>query len=245
MNTDVLRRWSWGLLASIMMLPGGAAALPGRADSPSFLVDTVPPAVAITGAWDDVILPAGVAVVFTWNRSGEGNDPVDLQDSALVLVNGAVLDSTTFSGRSETSLGWNWVPPELSSGDCRLVVRSRDPLGNTAADTSGVFSIVPSSTETPGLPLRYRLPPPRPNPFNPATSVQFTLPEPTAVRLAVFDERGRRLAVLTAGVLPAGDHLVRWDGRDDAGRRLPGGLYLLRLEAAGRPSLNRKVVLLP
>jgi len=49
------------------------------------------------------------------------------------------------------------------------------------------------------------------------------------LRLLVVDAGGRVLRELAAGTFPAGHHTVEWDGRDDAGRRLPSGLYLARL----------------
>jgi hypothetical protein len=72
-----------------------------------------------------------------------------------------------------------------------------------------------------------------PNPFNPQTSLSFTLPAPATARLAIHDLRGRRLRVLLDGTLDAGDHAVTWDGRDDGGRALPTGSYVARLEIGG------------
>jgi hypothetical protein len=44
-------------------------------------------------------------------------------------------------------------------------------------------------------------------------------------------------------VLPAGDHFVRWDGRDARGHLLPQGLYFLRLSARGESRIVRFVLL--
>ena len=73
----------------------------------------------------------------------------------------------------------------------------------------------------------------RPNPFNPRTEIRFTLDRPAAVRFAVFDVRGLRVATLWDGRLDAGPHALRWNGRDDAGRDLPAGVYLGRLCSGG------------
>ena len=48
-------------------------------------------------------------------------------------------------------------------------------------------------------------------------------------RAAVFDLDGRRVRTLRSGHATAGVHRATWDGRDDAGRRLASGVYLLRL----------------
>jgi hypothetical protein len=71
-----------------------------------------------------------------------------------------------------------------------------------------------------------------PNPFNPATRVALEMARAGHARLDVVDLRGRRVAVLHDGLLPAGRHEMEWRGRDDAGRAVPGGVYLARLVTA-------------
>lgn len=68
-----------------------------------------------------------------------------------------------------------------------------------------------------------------PNPFNPATEIAFGLDEPAACTVTVFDLRGRRVAGLAAGRFEAGRHVVRWDGRCDAGGMAASGTYLVVL----------------
>ena len=72
-----------------------------------------------------------------------------------------------------------------------------------------------------------------PNPFAAATDVRFALAGSAEVRLAVFDAQGRVVRRLLSGQRNAGLHVVRWDGRDDAGRPVAGGLYFTRLDIAG------------
>jgi hypothetical protein len=89
----------------------------------------------------------------------------------------------------------------------------------------------------------FRLEHPRPNPFNPTTTLAFTLPEPGAVRLMVFDAAGRLVATLVERGLDAGEHRVTWDGSTDSGVRAASGVYFIRLSACGREA-GRKMVLL-
>jgi hypothetical protein len=88
-----------------------------------------------------------------------------------------------------------------------------------------------------------RLHPLVPNPFNPSTTVRFTLASAARVRLTVFDVAGARVRVLANGAFPAGEHRILWDGRNDRGTDVGSAAYFVRLEAAGR-SNARKVVLL-
>lgn len=95
--------------------------------------------------------------------------------------------------------------------------------------------------ETPAGPARLSA---WPNPFNPWTTLGFRVPEGGAsVRLEIFDAAGRRRATLLDARLAAGPQARRWNGRDEAGRPLPSGVYLCRLLLDGR-ALERKLVML-
>ena len=72
-----------------------------------------------------------------------------------------------------------------------------------------------------------------PNPFNPKTTLRFSLAERQRATLRLYDLTGRRVRTLLDETRDAGDHAVDWNGRDDAGRRLASGVYLVRFEAAG------------
>jgi len=73
-----------------------------------------------------------------------------------------------------------------------------------------------------------------PNPFNPTTTIPFSVSESSEVRLAIYDLLGRQVAVLVEGVVTAGSHAVVFE----AGQ-LPTGVYLVRLEAAGKVQTQR------
>jgi hypothetical protein len=85
--------------------------------------------------------------------------------------------------------------------------------------------------------------PPWPNPTSGGTSFRYALPREGIVSLAVFDQQGRRVRQLVNGLLPVGEHRSIWDGRDEAGRRVPSGLYLARFDQAGFHRVARLVVL--
>jgi len=83
-----------------------------------------------------------------------------------------------------------------------------------------------------------------PNPFNPTTTVTYTVAEPGHVALKVYDSRGRVVKVLKEGMAQyAGEFEVEWDGRDSHGRALPSGVYYAVLEVDGR-RFTRKMVIL-
>ena len=82
-----------------------------------------------------------------------------------------------------------------------------------------------------------------PNPFNPSTQIEFALDRPGRVELCVFDLAGRRIATLRRDDLEAGEHVVTWNGRSDAGTPVPAGQYRCVLKtAAGRVSRSMALV---
>jgi len=68
-----------------------------------------------------------------------------------------------------------------------------------------------------------------PNPFNQETMIRYRIPGAGSVRIAVFDLLGREVSVIISKRQAAGIHTARWNGKDDAGRPLPTGIYLIRL----------------
>ena len=88
------------------------------------------------------------------------------------------------------------------------------------------------------IPLTYALHPNYPNPFNPVTHIQFTIPEPTDVKLQIFDLLGKQVDVLVNEMLPIGHHQVIWNPRN-----LSSGFYFYKLEA-GSFIQTRKMILL-
>ncbi|MCE5272546.1 T9SS type A sorting domain-containing protein [bacterium] len=84
-----------------------------------------------------------------------------------------------------------------------------------------------------------------PNPFNPSTSITYSVggEAPVTVHLSVFNLRGQVVAVLVDRVIAPGQYTVNWDGRGRGGEQLSSGVYFYRL-TAGDFNLTRKMVLL-
>jgi hypothetical protein len=82
------------------------------------------------------------------------------------------------------------------------------------------------------------------NPVRGAATFHLALPEAREVRATIHDVHGRRIRSLASGSFPAGRHALRWDGRDDGGRRVGAGVYVGLVDAGGAV-LRGKVVLTP
>jgi len=88
------------------------------------------------------------------------------------------------------------------------------------------------------MPVEITLTTPYPNPFNATTSIAYSLPGATSVRLSIFDSNGQLVETLASGTQTAGSHNLIWN----AGSR-PAGIYLLKLET-GSDSKTQKLILL-
>jgi hypothetical protein len=96
---------------------------------------------------------------------------------------------------------------------------------------------------SPILPDSYTLAPNYPNPFNPETIIEYSLPIRAFVTIEIFNVIGQRVRTLINEPKSPGTYLVEWNGRDDAGNALSTGVYFYRL-TAGEVTLTKKMLLL-
>lgn len=82
-----------------------------------------------------------------------------------------------------------------------------------------------------------------PNPFNPETSIEFALPQKTSVAVSVFNVLGQKVKVLVNSEMEGGYHTVRWNGTNNFGHEVSGGIYFYRLQAGDYSSTKKMLML--
>jgi len=126
------------------------------------------------------------------------------------------------------------------------------PMGGWNIDDIQLYAIYDSVTgditdieenSEPVLPSSYSLSQNYPNPFNPTTSISFHLPRTTDVKLEIFNIIGQRVTTLLDGEFKAGDHIVRWDGKNSNDQPVASGIYLYRLRAKDFVATKKMVML--
>ena len=191
-----------------------------------------------------------------------GFHPGDVEvDQVTVTIRGELTQTYELVGApgEPTSLdprerGWQLVTVELSAdaGTIRGLSFSVNGTGTfylddirlvTAAHDRKPPITAVVETQAGAAPGAFVLDQNCPNPFNPATTIRFALPVADEAVLNVYNVAGQRVATLTEGHHEAGAYVLRWDGRDDAGRALASGVYLYRL-VAGERVQTRKLLLL-
>jgi hypothetical protein len=93
------------------------------------------------------------------------------------------------------------------------------------------------------LPKSYALTQNHPNPFNPATTIRFQLPEANHVVMKIFNILGEEIRTLVDAPFEAGDHIVQWDGKDNKGQTVASGVYLYQLQAGSFKEVKRMSLL--
>ena len=96
---------------------------------------------------------------------------------------------------------------------------------------------------TPPVRHEFRVEQNHPNPFNPSTRIEFSLPQRGEIRVTLYNLRGERVAVLLDEIREAGSSFVDWNGRDDRGAEVSSGIYLYKVEAAGQEAIKKMVLI--
>ena len=118
-----------------------------------------------------------------------------------------------------------------------------------AATPRGLFRLRSEGIDTAiqdaaaALPAASALLPNYPNPFNSRTILRYRLARAGEVELAVYDLLGQRVRTIAKGVQPAGEYQIPWDGRDEEGRLVGSGVYLLRLKAGDEVRAGKSVLI--
>nr|MBC8426998.1 T9SS type A sorting domain-containing protein [bacterium] len=81
-----------------------------------------------------------------------------------------------------------------------------------------------------------------PNPFSPPTTIRYSLPAESRVRIGVYDIAGREVAVIRNDVQVEGPHEERWDGADSSGLPVSAGMYFVRLDAGDETRTSKMML---
>lgn len=122
---------------------------------------------------------------------------------------------------------YQWVVPQLTIDEGRIRIYM-DNVGGGYTGTSENFSIrgVVTVEDEEVLSRSFNLYPNYPNPFNPTTTISFTLSKSSHISLLIYDIHGREVESLIEGIQPAGSHSIEWNASN-----LASGVYFYRLTA--------------
>ncbi|MFQ5709533.1 MAG: FlgD immunoglobulin-like domain containing protein [bacterium] len=125
-------------------------------------------------------------------------------------------------------------PPSASPGNS---------FTTTSAETLTVSVPTSVASSNDFGPTSYRLEPNYPNPFNPSTTVTYRLARAGMTTVKIYNLKGQAIRSLVDRIQPAGDYSIVWDGKDDAGKGVVSGVYILVLKS-GDFAQSRRMTLL-
>jgi ligand-binding sensor domain-containing protein len=174
-----------------------------------------------------------------WSADSGGNwTPkalsVDTVKAMTINSEGAVFAGTSTGVFRSADSGLTWVAynPDLTTANVNALALTPKQYLVAGTYGGGVFRSEPSTPVEEGhgpIPRSFVLLQNFPNPFNPSTTIRYSLPRRDRISLVVFNMLGQQVRVLSEEEQTAGPHSVVWDGKDSKGRSLSSGLYFYRL----------------
>ena len=172
------------------------------------------PAASIVQGWNYIALPADIDVT-------DGQFYIGILDVANASAIG--LD-TSSNGHSYKKIGTEWEPVTEGEIMIRAIVEY---------DTPNNDNVVPVYTLSA---TNY------PNPFNPETTINYSVPTTGHTTLKIYNLKGEVVRTLVNDVRQAGNYSVVWNGTDDRNRSVASGIYLYRLENNGKSHIGKMLL---
>lgn len=174
------------------------------------------------------LLSAGLASAILSAEIAAGADEVKL---AAWTIGGAGVSGTTATLGHRGTLGQIGFVAHGSTNEVDLWSGYWPVAGLGSFNSLG--DEVPSATQV------YQ---PYPNPFNPGTTIEYTLSEPGYVSLAIYNVKGALVRQLVSESKGAGRYEVKWLGIDNSGRHVASGTYFCRMASGDNTSVVKMLL---
>jgi hypothetical protein len=119
-----------------------------------------------------------------------------------------------------------------------LTIYARVPLGSGEGDVYEFQAEYTDIDDDAELPQAFGLGSTYPNPFNPSTTIAFSLAQSGLTKVTIYNLLGQQVETLQENVLPAGQHQVQWDASAHA-----SGLYFVHLQQNGRHDVRKMMLI--
>ena len=191
-------------------------------------------------------------VVFSWIPSSDDHTPTPAITYDLVIVRTGTHVPIGKGNESENpvltrlpepgniSAVNEWAINELEDGIYLWRLRAVDAayVGSDIATGEFTIGVVLHNDLDNNLPNKYSLDQNFPNPFNPATTIRYSIPETGLVTIKIYNAIGKEMDVLQNEIKQPGDYEIRYDGS-----RLPSGVYFYQLKAGAFVETKKMILL--
>jgi len=226
---------------------------PGYTDVPPLLVNGVMVAENVLGGefgWGEVAFsqPFGsqtgvLYVIFQFPANTEG-DSVGVGPGfgyTMTEIPSSIFVSSDGDDWSKLATDYQlMVDPVYTSWDASMVALSMPPIEGKVQKPWNRDTVV---EPVPEVVHKTELLRPYPNPFNPSTTIAFTLKNAGRVKLDIYDIRGRLVKTLLDESMGVGPHEVQWLGKNRQGGRVASGVYFARMRSGGHEAIKRMMLI--
>jgi len=201
---------------------------------------------------DAKITPGGFAVTLPRNaQSGE----MEIQSQSRIrLTNGEISENGLFLSRQSASgkhqiIHFGLFPEPTKASVPALSFSVDDPameIDLSYRFFSSTGDLISSGSVTlfdSPLPTQFALHQNSPNPFNPVTTIAYDIPEPTYVEIAIYDLLGGKVRTLVSKEMSPGFHSATWNGKDDRGRLVASGMFIVRMSSSSFMDVRKMLML--
>ena len=170
-------------------------------------------------------------VKLNWTTATEVNSSsFDVEKTTINKENWISLSSIKASGNSNSPKNYSFVDRNIISGKYNYRLKM--------VDNDGTFKYSTAIEANISEPYKFALEQNFPNPFNPSTTISFTLPLISRVVLSIYNELGQKVAELFNGEKAAGSHSIEWNAGN-----FNSGIYFYELKTE-KYSLTKKLILM-
>ena len=180
---------------------------------------------------------AGEGIVLAWRTESETNSAgfhvwrSQSENGTYKPVTTSLMSS---KGNGSSATAYKYVDKNVLDGN-----KYWYKIEEVSTDGKSEF-FGPISVQGIPLPTEYSMAQNYPNPFNPETTIKYELPEVSEVSVNVYTLLGKEVKTLVNKIQNAGRYAAKWNGTGEDGKRVPSGIYFIRIQA-GIFSQTRKM----
>ncbi|MCP4725916.1 MAG: T9SS type A sorting domain-containing protein [bacterium] len=139
-----------------------------------------------------------------------------------------------------------WTPAEEDTGIHYVKIEAEDNKGGFDEETFYITvlkeDVTSVNNERIQIPIDFKLNN-YPNPFNPSTNIEYTVPVISNVHMEIYNILGQKIRTLVSRDLPAGKYKTQWNGLSDSGINVGSGIYICRLRAGSYTSTKKLMLI--
>jgi len=191
-----------------------------------------------------------ISITISFSDVQNGENGIMTNNNGTVNWSGGNIDENPLFVDPEYGnyhLSWiNYPLPDSTMSSC---IDAGDP--NSSLDPDGTIADIGAfyfnqnvGIEDPVIPsAKYSLSN-YPNPFNPTTTISFSIPEESKIELSIFNIKGQKIKTLAYNEFAKGSHSIIWNSNNDKGKPVSSGIYLYKLNINGKKEAVKKCLLL-